>query len=217
MEIWICRGESSSAANPPRTQLCLEHPAGPALQSVDRVLGPTHLHRDLGRSHSHDVAQQDDAPLIVSECVEGHPQVATALSRVIAVDLGDGPDVLAGYRAPNADVVDGRVVGDTQDPAGERHLSRLVVAQRLGKAREDVLGDVLRVVLVADDRADIAVDVVAVAQIQEPQRILVADARTPDGVEQQPVGAPVQRFDSTPESLLSADFEAVCFHADIVW
>ena len=109
-------------------------PAGPVLQSVDRVLGATHPHGDLGRGQPHDEAQQDDRRW--SSAASSAPSAGReALARVVAVDLGRRPDLVAGTGAAEADVVDGGVVGDAQDPAGERHLSRLVVPSAVGSAR----------------------------------------------------------------------------------
>ena len=83
-------------------------------------------------------------------------------------------DLLARHRPARAHVVDRRVVRDAQDPGGERHDARLVAAERGHQLGEDVLRDVLGLVLVAHDRADVAVDVVGVAEVEEAQRVGVA-------------------------------------------
>jgi hypothetical protein len=85
-------------------------------------------------------------------------------------------------------VVDRGVVRDLQDPGGERDPPRLVPVERRQQLGEDVLRDVLGLVLVAHDRADVAVDVVGVAQVEEAERVRVAAARPRDRAEGERLG-----------------------------
>jgi hypothetical protein len=85
-------------------------------------------------------------------------------------------------------VVDRGVVRDAQDPRRERDRARLVALQRGHELREDLLRDVLGLVLVTDDRADVAVDVVGVAQVEQPHGVVVALLRAHDGGEDDGLG-----------------------------
>ena len=68
----------------------------------------------------------------------------------------------AGVGAARAQVIDGGVVRQAQQPPEERHPALVVLDEHRHQLREDVLGDVLGLVLVAHDAADVAVDVVRV-------------------------------------------------------
>ena len=131
---------------------------------------------------------------ITSRCsarqrVERHAQVGEALARAgRRRRRRRRADLLARHRPARAHVVDRRVVGDAQDPGGERHDARLVALERGQQLGEDVLRDVLGLVLVAHDRADVAVDVVGVAEVEEAQRVGVAVLGARDGGEHEPLG-----------------------------
>src|SRR3954471_24581873 len=71
-------------------------------------------------------------------------------------------------------MVDRDVVGHAQEPRRERHRLFLVAADRGDEAREDLLADVLGLVLVAQDAAGVAVDVVAVLDVQPLDRTAVS-------------------------------------------
>jgi hypothetical protein len=74
------------------------------------------------------------------------------------------------------------VARHAHDPRRERHLARLVAMDRRDQLREDVVGDVLRLVGVPHDGADHAADVVRVADVQELEcaavSLLQGDDRT---------------------------------------
>ena len=74
-------------------------------------------------------------------------------------------------------MIDRYVARQPQQPGEERNAAVVVLAQRGHQLREDVLGDVLGLVVVSYDRADVAVDVVRVGDVEEPQRLLVAFLR----------------------------------------
>ena len=63
---------------------------------------------------------------------------------------------------------------EAQQPGGERDSAAVVLDDHRHQLREHLLRDVFGLVVVADDAADVAVDVVGVAHVQEAQRLLVA-------------------------------------------
>src|SRR4051812_48905024 len=70
--------------------------------------------------------------------------------------------------------------------------------------------------LILHDRADVAVDVIAVAQVEEPQRVTIARPRPSDGAEQQLVAPVVTRARDPAEATLRLLLETVSFPADMV-
>jgi hypothetical protein len=87
-------------------------------------------------------------------------------------------------------VVERDVAGDAQDPGRERDLACLVLDEDGHQLREDLLRDVLRLVVVAHDAADVAVDVVRVADVEEAQGLAVPRLRPGDGGGDDPLGDP---------------------------
>jgi hypothetical protein len=69
-------------------------------------------------------------------------------------------------------------VSHAGDPGAERDEPRLVLLQPVREPCEHGLGDVLGRVLVANDRADVREHEVRVAQVEQPQRVVVSVART---------------------------------------
>jgi len=123
------------------------------------------------------------------ERVERGAQVAEGLACAAVVRRLRRADLLDRHGAAAPHVVDGGVVRDAQYPGGERHAARLVARQRAEQLGEHLLGDVLGLVLVAHDRADVAVDVVRVAQVEEAQRVLVALLGLLDRAQHEPLGS----------------------------
>ena len=143
---------------------------------------------DLAGGEAHEVAQHDDLALLLGERLERLAQRDRRLLRVAEVlALVELADLLAGDRAAGAHVVDRDVARDPEDPGGERHGALLVLRQHHHQLREDVLRDVLGLVVVADDRPDVAVDVVGVADVQEAEGLLVAGLGAGDGLRDQAV------------------------------
>ena len=70
-------------------------------------------------------------------------------------------------------VVERSVPGDPQQPGREGGGAHPVMGERPRQAREDLAGDVLGVVLVANDRQHEAEDVVRVEQVQQAQRVFI--------------------------------------------
>ncbi len=114
---------------------------------------------------------------MVSQVVKGRRQTVTKrrftgqkakpiLAGAFAAQLVAGaglPDLL-GLRAR------AQVAGDAEQPREERHATFIVLGKRRHQLGEHVLGDILGLVVVAHDRADVAERVVAVADVEEPQR-----------------------------------------------
>ena len=92
---------------------------------------------------------------------------------------------LHGDLAPRPQVVESRVAGDAEDPRRERDLTRLVLQDCPRKLREDVLGDVLGLVGVLDDAADVAEYIVGEAHIEEMDSPHVAGLGARDGLRDQ--------------------------------
>jgi hypothetical protein len=157
------------------------------LQRVHGVLGAAEPLGDLGRAEPHDEAQHHHLALVARQRVERGAQVAPALAADVGERLLGAADLLERDRAARPHVVDRGVVRDAQDPRRERHGRRLVALQRGQELGEDLLRDVLGVVLVADDRADVAVDIVGVVEVQVAHGVAVAGLRAPHGAERQRV------------------------------
>lgn len=143
--------------------------------------------RDLvGREPEH-VAQDGDVALVGRERVQSVGERGQAVAARLVRGRSGDEQVLGGDRAPRAQVVDGDVVGDAQDPAREGQRALLVARDRGDQLGEQMLGEVLGLVLVADDAVDVAADVPCVAPVEERHRLQVAGLRPPDSVRDAPV------------------------------
>src|SRR3954471_8667483 len=157
-------------------------PSPLVVQRVYRLLAAAHLRGDLGRGQTGHVAQHDDAPLVLGQAVERLAQAAPAVRRaLLARGLGRRAYVAARDGAARAYMIDRRVAGDLQQPRGERDRPRLVAVDDRHQLEEHVLGDVLRVAVVAHDAAGVAVDAVGVADVEHAYSVAVARPRGVDG------------------------------------
>ena len=113
------------------------------------------------------------------------PEVAAALVAYLILLAVIDSDVLARNHSPRSEVVQRRVAGDSQDPSGERHVPRLVLPYDRDQLDKDVLRDVLGLVVILNEAADVSQDIVCVADIEEVQSlhvsILGATNCRPDG------------------------------------
>ena len=87
-----------------------------------------------------------------------------------------------------ADVVDGDVARDAQDPGEEGHVAFLVLADHVDQLGEHLLGDVFGLVLVVHDAAHVAVDVVGVARVEEAECLAIPGLRPFDRLRDEPGG-----------------------------
>jgi hypothetical protein len=78
-------------------------------------------------------------------------------------------------------------VGHPQQPSDERHVALLVLGDRRHELGEHLLGHVLGIVVIAHDRADVAVDVVGVTQVDEAHRVAIALLGTGDRAAHEPL------------------------------
>ena len=74
--------------------------------------------------------QDQDVPLLLRQLLQRLAEIAAALVADLAMVVILNPDVFTGHHPPRAQVVQGRVAGDSQDPGGERHFPRLVFLDR---------------------------------------------------------------------------------------
>jgi hypothetical protein len=163
------------------------------VQAVDRALGASHALGDLRRRQADEVTHDDDLALVVGELAERLAQRPAVLRGVrVGVDVRR-PRVRRRRGPARAQVVDGHVARDAQDPRRERDVARLVARQDREQLGEDVLREVLGLVLVAHDARHVAVHVVGVAHVQEAQRLGVALLGSVDGrVDERAVAAVVE-------------------------
>ena len=98
-----------------------------------------------------------------------------ARSRALALVVAVGAkDLLGRRRAASAQMIERDVARQPQQPARERHAVILVLDDDRDQLHEDLLREVLGLLVVAHDAADVAIDVVRVAHVQEPQRVAIA-------------------------------------------
>ena len=117
---------------------------------------------------------EDDVALLLGKRVERALAGSRARSTVALVDVAVDPDRLLGEDRPvAAQVVQCGVAGDPQQPAREGHAAVLVARDHRHQLHEHVLGDVFGVLFVTDDAADVAVDVVRIAHVEEADRVAV--------------------------------------------
>ena len=79
-----------------------------------------------------------------------------------------------------ADVVDRGIARDAENPGEEGNLTLLVGADHANKLGEHLLRDVLGLVVIVDDAAHIAVDVVGVTRVEKRQRLAITELRALD-------------------------------------
>ncbi len=131
-----------------------------------RTLAALEPRRDLGGRQSGKVAQYEDLALGRRQRAQCIAQRGQAL-RIAVGGSGGGVDRIGdGDRPAGAQLVERGIAGDAQQPREERRAAILVAAQCHGEPREHVLGDVLGLVVVADDRHHVAVDVVGVLHVE---------------------------------------------------
>ena len=95
----------------------------------------------------------------------------------------DGRRQLFGRHGPlAAQVIERRVSGDLHEPGGERRLALLVPIEGAEQLNEDVLRDVLGVVRLDHDAADVALHVPGELEIEVLVGRAVATARARDGL-----------------------------------
>src|SRR5919199_4110972 len=145
------RPRGAAARPQARERPRLDHPH----RSVRAVDGLS----DLARGHPEPVTEQQDLLLAPRKSADQpHEAVAVARGRILG-DRGvtapqKGVGLLHARPACPAEVVQGSVAGDEEQPALER--ARWVVPMQRGeRVHEDVLGDVARVVRVAAMGADV--------------------------------------------------------------
>ena len=170
-------------------ELAAQRAAAAVLEAVDGVLGAADALGDLGRREAaRRSAARSPRAGPRAACVERVAQASGALVARCPRPRcpGSGPprtgrrDGSACGRSPRC----ARRAGST--PRTARRAAR-TCRRAVRQLREDLLRDVLGLVLVAHDRADVAVDVVGVAEVEEAERVLVALLGRSDGVEHEPL------------------------------
>ena len=153
---------------------------GAVLEGVDGVDRAAEPLGDLRRRQPGDQPQDHHLALVGGQRLQRGAQVVEAL---VGVQLGPGGGRDLGQRdgTLRSQVVERSVPGHAQQPGHEGGGAHAVVGERPWQAREDLAGDVLRIVLVVDDRQHVAEDVVRVEQVQQAERILVAVTGTGRG------------------------------------
>ncbi len=107
--------------------------------------------------------------------LEGGMKVSRALPRLVIVGVAVGAENLFGRsRAAPAQVIQRDVAREPQQPAGERHALILILDDDGHQLHEDVLREVFGLLVVPDDAADVAVDVVRVANVEQPDRVAIS-------------------------------------------
>ena len=119
-------------------------------------------------AHHHDVA------LLLGQRVERGAQRARAVERRLVGVRVRAVHLLRRDGAAPAQMVERDVARHPQQPAREGDAAVVVLADHRDQLQEDVLGEVFGLLLVAHDRAHVAVHVVGVAHVQQPQRLAVA-------------------------------------------
>ncbi len=145
------------------------------LQPVDGAFRATHSLGDLRRGEPDDVAHDHHLALLVGQRVERGVEVAGVVARVLVVAVAVGVEDLFGRgRPPAAQVVQRDVASKPQQPARERHTLILVLEDHRHQLQEHVLREVFGFLVVPHDAADIAVDVVRVADVEQPDRVAIS-------------------------------------------
>ena len=162
-------------------ELLAQAPAGAVLQGVDGVDGAAEPLRDLGRREPGD-QPQDHHLALIGRAAPPAPRAGRRGARAACSSARGGGRHL-GQRdgTLRSQVVERSVAGDAQQPGHEGGAAHPVMGEGPWQAREHLAGDVLRIVLVVDDRQHVAEDVVRVEQVQQAQRIIVSVAGADGG------------------------------------
>ena len=106
------------------------------------------------------MAEYQDLPLIVGELAKGITESVKPVEIHVLIAGALGPYLLDRNLSARAEVIEGRVASNAKDPSCEGRVPFLVLADRDVQLREDVLSDVLGLVMVADDGANVAEHVI---------------------------------------------------------
>ena len=160
-----------------RTSSLRSCPPALVLERVHRRLRATDPLADLARAHADHEPQHHHLALVLRKRQKRFPERVAPIRCDVLARRARLLDLLVLAPALGTQVIDRRVVRDPRDPRPERGLARPVALQPDRQPGEDRLRDVLRCVLVAEDRAHVRVDGARVAQVEEAQRLRVSVAR----------------------------------------
>src|SRR5947209_1710715 len=135
-------------------ELLLQGAPAAVVQAMNGALGAADAVSDLARGQPDDVPEDDHLALLIRE---RRQCLANNLGPVeIRPGVRVGIDDVLGRRQPVATkVIDGDVAGEPQQPCEERHPAVVVLDDGGDQLCEDLLSDVLSLVIVANDRADV--------------------------------------------------------------
>lgn len=150
------------------------------MKAVDRALAAAHAIGDLPGGEAGHVAQEHHFPLLGRECREGRAHRLGPIQITATAELGV-EDGLGRHQPVGPQLIDRDVASEAEQPGEERNTPVVVLGDCGDQLGEHVLGDILSLVLVTDDRPDVAVDVLGVDDVQETDGVPVALLGPSDG------------------------------------
>jgi glucose-1-phosphate thymidylyltransferase len=160
-------------------QFPLQRPASTMVEAMDRTFAAVHLHRYFAGCESDDVAQQHHRALILGQSVKGSSDAV----RPIQVRGGDLARIeqFAWGRSVSPHMVDCDVARKPQKPREERDAAVVVLDNRRHQFCENLLCQVLSLIFVSNNRADVSVDVVRIHHVEASHGIEIALLGTRNG------------------------------------
>ena len=156
----------------------LERASPAVLQTIHRSLCPAQLVGDfVGRETQH-VAEEEDQPLLVGQRLK---RIAKRGARVrISLDNRSAPgrQLVRRQRTASAEMVEGGIPRDPQEPGGEGRDALVVALQAAEHLDEHVVRDVLGVVRFVDDALDVTLHDAGEADVAVLYRRAIAVSRT---------------------------------------
>src|SRR6186997_281600 len=144
------------------------------MEAVNGALAFAQGVRDLYRRQADDVAQYQHLALVLGQVFKRLPQRPTPIEGSLSSPGVGQPHLLGGDRTLRPEMVERRVAGYAEDPSVERNRPLFVLVDRGDQLGEDVLGDVFRLVGIADQAGYVTKDVVRIADVEIVQSLTIS-------------------------------------------
>src|SRR3954452_633965 len=136
------------------------------VEAMHRALALVEGVGDLHRREAGDVPEDQNLALILGEAFQRLAQGPAAIERSLSGAGVGQPHLLGGNSTPRPQVVECGVPGHPEDPGIEGNLALFVLVDRRHQLGEDVLRDVFRLVMVADEARYISEYVIRITDVE---------------------------------------------------
>src|SRR5436309_13708019 len=140
---------------------------------MNRAFSPVQAVRDLTRRQTDEVTQDYHLALFVGEAGKGLPDKVRSIEICSSAGVRI-EDRLRWREAIRAEVVYRHIPGEAKQPCKERDASFFVLPEPRHQLEKHVLGDIFGFLVIANDAADVPVNVVGIAPIQKAQCLVVS-------------------------------------------